>query len=219
MQITVKSSRVGKTGKNEKGEWALIIVVDENTGIEYTTFDKKAHIGPGAVLDIGEPDVKEGKHSFKKCTVVSESTSPPPDNGKDGMTPELWAEKDRAQAHSIETQTAFKGVMELAGSEDFSKVKNDKFVKVYDAALDWAMSHFKPSITVKSSTLPKQEKSPDEEFDSLGRPTFKYIGEFLTRVTKEKGITRDEICVRLSINDVKEITDFSKAWADLTQKG
>ena len=141
--------------------------------------------------------------------------SPQPSNGKDGMTNEMWAEKDKAHNHSIESQVAFKGIVELASCEHFPFDKDTDFKKVYNAALDWAMAHFELSTTVKSSTQPKQEKSPDEEFDSLGRPSFKDRGEFLTRVTKELNITRDEICVRLSISDVQEITDFSKAWADL----
>lgn len=76
MQIPVKSSKVLKEGtRKDSTPYQFIAVVAEDTGIEYTTFDKKAHIGAGAILDIGEPDIKDGKHSFKECKIVSEPVS------------------------------------------------------------------------------------------------------------------------------------------------
>ena len=61
MQITVKSVKVLKTGtRKDNTPYTFLAVVDATTGIEYTTFDTKANIGQGGVLDIGEPDIKEG---------------------------------------------------------------------------------------------------------------------------------------------------------------
>lgn len=158
MQITVKSAKVATTGTSNKGAWSLIVVVAEDTGIEYTTFDKKAHIGAGAVLDIGEPTAKEGKHSFKECTIVKEAPATPQPSGSDdrnGMTPELWAEKDRIKQQSIECQVIFTGMVELAKVRTF---KEGTEREVYDAALDWAMEHFK---TDKPAQRPTQKTQPE----------------------------------------------------------
>ncbi len=216
MNITVKSSKVAKTGKNEKGEWSLIVVTADDRGIEYTTFDKKAHIGPGAVLDIGEPDVKDGKFSFKKCTVVSEGAGPKtsPANGKSEMSPDQWAERDRLEQLSREANACYMGLPALIQAT--TPDKGLQF-EAKNAALKWALDHFngKPVASItKTSEAPKTDK----DWDGLGKPTFKDLGDFLTKTTKALDITTDEICVRLSKNKVQDISDFAGSWAILTAK-
>jgi len=61
MQITIKSIKVLKTGTNKTGEWKLIGVTSDD-GTNYATFHKSAeNLIPGTVIDIGEPDIKEGE--------------------------------------------------------------------------------------------------------------------------------------------------------------
>lgn len=105
MQITVQESKILKTGTNKNGEWELIKVVsDDNT--EYTTFDKAAKQGSGAILDF-ELIIKEGKLSFKECTVVKEGqASSSSETNQSGMTKEGWAEKDRIQLDAKFRNTA-----------------------------------------------------------------------------------------------------------------
>ena len=77
MEIEVKASQVVKTGTSKQGAWELIRVTSAD-GTEYTTFDQKAkHQGAGAIIDIGEVIIKEGKLSFKEIVkVVKEGQAP-----------------------------------------------------------------------------------------------------------------------------------------------
>jgi len=220
LQITVKSAKVGKTGTSDKGDWELIVIKAED-GTDYTTFHKSAkNLTPGTVIDIGEPTIKNGKCSFKEFNVISQgspatSTSA---NGKNGMTPEDWAKKDRIERASYEAQTAFKGVIELLVAKVI--LPEGEIAK---SALDWAAKKLIPGVPEQVARMPGLVKDPptetDKEFEKLGEePTFKNVGEFLTRVTKELGINRVEVLTRLSINDVKEIDSLEEAWATLTGK-
>lgn len=121
MQLTVKETKVLKTGTNKSGEWELIKVTSEDN-TEYTTFDKKAKNLTGAVIDI-EPIIKEGKLSFKDFKVIveaSKESSIPHGNG-DQMSKGEWADKDRRHRESIEAQVAYKGIIELMVGKVASK--------------------------------------------------------------------------------------------------
>ncbi len=192
MQITVKSAKVGKTGTNKNGAWELIVVTSED-GTDYTTFHKSAkNLAPGTVIDIGEPVIKEGKISFKEYTVVSA----PPNGGQttSGMTPEMWADKDKRERWSIESQVAFKGIVELAKGlalNDKSPLPNSKLHEAYNAALDWALAHFKSTqqttpkpaqaATTKTTTPKEDELFPEEKIEATG-DTPKTIQELLAWV-------------------------------------
>lgn len=167
MQITVRSSKILKQGERKDGTpYTFLAVVAEDTGIEYTTFDKKALIGAGAVLDIGEPDIKEGKHSFKKViSIISEGTAPPvkANEERSDMTPEMWAEKDRLERWSRECNTCFMGIMEVASNRT---PEDGKFKEAYNAALDWALAHFTEQVSSKQVI----KTTSDEDFEKLGQP-------------------------------------------------
>lgn len=92
------------------------------------------------------------------------------------LTPEQWAEKDRIERASIEAQTAYKGIMEMA-----SQVPADvsvKFDKAFDRALDWAMEKL-GGTTVKPSApsakpapepapqAPKPKSDADADWDQI----------------------------------------------------
>lgn len=186
MQVNVKSVKVLKSGTNKNGEWELVGVTSED-GTNYTTFHKSAkNLTAGSVIEF-EPEIKEGKISFKEYKVVSEApapASPSPANGKpdshQGMTPEMWAEKDRLERWSIESQTAFKGIMEFASKHETPNHISGKFGDVFDAALDWAMAHFKtPQPTTKPSPPPTKSKS-DAVPDDLSAMVFNNAGELKT---------------------------------------
>jgi len=215
MQLTVKSTKIGRTGTNEKGDWELIVVTSDD-GTDYTTFHKGAkNLLPGTVIEVGEVIIKNNKHSFKEYTVISAPTVPvvPVSNGH-GMTPELWSEKDKLQRQSIETQVCFKGIIELAASPNFEQW--DKLNLALDAALDWALAHFQPVKGMPKVEKPQSDKAVNKPVTDPGE--FKDLGDFLTKVTKVTKLKRDEICTMLSINDVTEITDYAKDWAILTGK-
>uniref|UniRef100_A0A6M3J7H8 Uncharacterized protein n=1 Tax=viral metagenome TaxID=1070528 RepID=A0A6M3J7H8_9ZZZZ len=246
MQITVKSVKTLKTGTNDYGPWALVKVVTDKD-VEYTTLAKEAGtIIAGMVIDIDElsitTDEKTGKEKrgFKKFEIVSESSAPAPAlsaaaPSDKGMTPGMWAEKDRAQAHSIETQVAFKGIMELATAciEKESNISGMvKFLPVYDAALDWAMAHLqttkppqqptpkpasKPaqsiSSPVKAETKPEiQEEQGEAPYDMKGLQS-----DLETLESKGlKAWTRANVLSYLNVCSGKKHTKISEAFTDLS---
>uniref|UniRef100_A0A6M3IVD3 Uncharacterized protein n=1 Tax=viral metagenome TaxID=1070528 RepID=A0A6M3IVD3_9ZZZZ len=182
MQITVKSAKVLKSGTSKSGEWELIGLTSED-GTNYTTFHKNAkNLTAGTIIDIGEPEIKEGKISFKEYKVVSEAPAPA-GNGKSdshqGMTPADWAEKDRVQRLSIESQVAFKGIMEAFSA---GQLKPDsQYVKT---ALDWAMAHFKTSQST-TKPLPAVTKSKSDKVDADSSSlVFNNAGELKTACNK-----------------------------------
>ena len=99
--------------------------------------------------------------------------------------------------------TGFKGIIEivLMGRE-----LTDKEGRVYDAALDWALAHFTLVKGAKKSEPTKQTYSD-----------FKDAGDFLTKATKEFGLTKAKICELTGVKDVKEIASFEVAWLDLKE--
>lgn len=160
MQITIQESRVVKTGANKNGEWELIRVTSQDN-TEYTTFDKKAkHLTNGSVIEF-EPIIKEGKLSFKVFKLISEGqvSTPSPGAKSNGMTPEAWAEKDRLERFSIESQVAFKGIIALGIVEKPS----EKLRIAHDLALDWAIDHLKmTSVKADIRTAERAERDIEE---------------------------------------------------------
>lgn len=213
MQINVKSVKVIKTGKNDYGDWALVIVTTDED-VKYNTLAKDAEtITPGSVINIKDMDKDDkGRESFKKFEVIKGGVAPDKNgNGKSDMTTEQWAEKDRIQRLSIEKQTAFKGGVELMVA---GVVRPED--ELGRAVLGYAKSRLmETSTSTKQQPSKATTESVEQDWDKLGNRKFKDVGEFLTKATKELNLTRDLICEKLSINDVKEITDFEKAWADL----
>ena len=225
MQITVKSVKVLKEGNRKDGAAYKMIGVVAEDGRQYATFHAGAiNLKPGTVIMLDKVEVKTGKDnqeqwSFKEYEIVS---APEPEkthtgNPVNGMTPADWEKKDRLERESREANTCFMGVTELLTAKI---ILPDG--ELATAALDWALRHFKTSASTQKPATSESRTTTtvEEEFEKLGRGSieFKNAGDFLTRVTKELGFSRSDIAERLSINDVKEVTDFTKAWAQLTAK-
>ena len=76
MQITVKSTKVLRTGTNEHGDWKLVKVLTEDT--EYTTFaDGAENLAPGTAINITDMDEDVKGKKFKKYEVINGSQPPP----------------------------------------------------------------------------------------------------------------------------------------------
>jgi len=172
MQITVKSTKIAKTGTNKSGDWELVLVTSDD-GTDYATFHKNAkNLIAGTVIDIGEPKIEKGKCSFKEYEIVSApAETPPAGTSKSDMTPEMWAEKDRIERWSFEAQVAYKGIVELVKTiYSTDKEIPDELKKVYDVALNWALAHFQtsnptPTKPVWQATKPTQEATEPEPID------------------------------------------------------
>ena len=221
MQITVKDIKVkegiSKSGKNEGKPWKLVIL-EGTDGKEYTTFDAKAEeLQPGAVIKIDQVTLKtkdngDESRTFKEFAIVSAPTpGPAPTNGNKGMTPEAWAEKDRLERWSIESQVAFKGVVEMSSYEQ--NMENERFKTVFNAALDWAMAHFQSTKLPQqptTKTAPEGTKLKSTPSKPETGPVFKNGADIVNYAIKQ-GQKWDDIQVKLSISKPPEITDLEQA--------
>ncbi|KKL89410.1 hypothetical protein LCGC14_1914970 [marine sediment metagenome] len=205
MQITVKTSKCLKKGTNDYGPWALfkIVATDEKV---YTTLSEGAEVlAPGAIfepVDVILGEIKAGvqEYKFKKFTLVTAGSEPPPPgpNGSGSypeMSKEEWAEKQRIERSSFETQTAYKGILDLAGTEQFQSLRRSgdelkiRLDTTLDEALDWAVAHFRDTgikVTIADLPLALQVKNQQPAGG------FKNVGEFLTAM-KDKGLSRQGV--------------------------
>ena len=145
-----------------------------------------------------------------------EPEAPPPPVAKDGMTPELWAEKDRAQAHSIETQVAFKGIIDLLTAKIIG-VEGDYAFK----ALDWAIAHLQTDKTTTAPTQKSQSTPPERATGasqgekapllSTDGKSFKNVGELFTEAQKI-GVPRQKVLDMCRVKSSNDLTDLAGAW-------
>jgi len=213
MQITVKSTRVLKTGTNKSGDWELIGLTSDD-GTTYTTFFKSASsLAPGTVIDIGEPEIKEGKVSFKDFTVVSAPPVFAPADKSEGMTPEKWAEKDRAEQWSRECNTCFMGIMNLASSH-YEEVQE---LPLFKAACLWGLAHFqpaKPETQQKPSPEPAKSKSEGITTD-LSSLVFTDAGKLKTYLKADLKMTGIEIAAATAGYNLLTEDGRRDCWADI----
>ena len=215
-QVKVKDikSKTGevKTGARAGQPYELVIIIGED-GSEFTTFDTAIkEVGIGGTLEL-DAVIKNNKTNITKFTIIEKgSAAPAPGpktNGKPDMSKDDWAEKDRLERWSRECNTCFMGIPDLLKVEPTERIRESE---VYNAALDWAMAHFNGQPAPKAKTE-KPKTTADKDFPELfPETTFKNVGEFLTRVTKELGITSTAICEKLGVKDVKEIADYQAAY-------
>ncbi len=137
-----------------------------------------------------EMGIYKDKSFVKDFKVTSEA--PPPDkptNGKpDDMSKDDWAEKDRVHNFSIESQVAYKGIIELACSMNLTEERRKLTEAPLNAALDWAMAHFKPSVPqiVKDIQVQQpQQKSPPEALRDTAEATKDGIDALLFATPRE----------------------------------
>jgi len=203
MQVTVKDIKVKegttKAGPNTGKPWKLIILIGED-GTEFTTFDASAQeVGVGGIIEL-EPVIKAGKINFTDFKIIQKGSfqAPPPprpEGTAPAMTPDMWDKKQQVERHSIETQTIFKGIMELAKAcieKETNIGSMVKFNPVYDAALDWAMAHFtgekpaKPAATKPTPQPPQRATGASKE--DLSSLVFPDAGKLLTYLTNDLGM-------------------------------
>ena len=195
-EVRVKDIKT-KEGVTERGAragqpWELVIIVGDD-GSEFTTFDTGAkEVGIGGLIEL-EPVIKAGKTNFTKFNIKekgsSAATPPGKTNGqRSDMTKEDWAKKDRIERASIETQTAFKGIIDLLVAKiilpEGSAAKE---------ALEWASSHFKgKDLETVLNRMPGLVADPPGEKESSPYKQFKNVGEFFTDL-HAKGLSRQQV--------------------------
>ena len=213
MQITIKSVRSVKTGTSKKGDWELISVVSSK-GTEYTTFDKKVkQLGPDSIIEIGEPDEKDGKLSFKKVVEVVSEAAPriePGPNGKPSKSSDQFDQERR----SVEAQTAFEGIIELAVAMIQADKVDDHLRAALDKALAWAKVRL--DSTTPPSTASKPAPGPAATTtEAIDHGHFENAGQFAAAAYQTHSLKASELLTMFSVKRLDEIKDLDAAWKTL----
>jgi hypothetical protein len=192
MQVTVKSTKVLKTGEGDWGEWKLVKVVTESG--DYTTFASGAEeLSPGTVLDITDLNEDKGGKSFKKYTVISEGQG-------SSMSKDEWAEKDRIKNSSIEIQNAYTGVPALV--ELLKKYPDDLLA---NAAYNYAMSKLGNWPSQGVPDAPESATSPTEVEEVMIQP------DQVERIKKAAEKYKDNTDAYVKVmKDAFDLTNYKK---------
>ncbi len=251
MQITVKSRRMIKEGERDGGghyKWCSVMAEDgSQKGKEYTTFDASVmNLGPGSIIDIGDPVEKQEeyqgstvtKYSFKKIvSVISEVTAAvapaPAPNGVSDMSKDEWKEKQRIERASFEAQTAYKGIVDIAqayvaAGVDLSDAGT--FSEHYNLAMAWAkgriLNNGIPGRDLASLPVPRPDSvpstapiTPQEEAELLF-PNFKNIGELFAACLKIN-VSRAEALKKIGAREGDDLSkvNLAEAWSVITANG
>ncbi len=206
MQITVKSTKVLKTGTGEYGEWVMV-KVEANEG-EYVTFaDNAQDIQPGSVINITDMDEDEKGKKFKKYEVIEKGqvSSSPEAKPNGDMTNDMWAEKDNITRTSIERQVSAKIAFE------HTEFEVDKTLEIAEQIYQWISGQ---------STSPKPSPERTESRKEPSEPeksTLQNVGELFTRA-QQYGLNQRDVLSAAGVNTKEDITDFEKAWEDTAKK-
>ncbi len=245
--ITVKDIRVKtgitKSGQNEGKPWELVIIIGQD-GSEFTTFDTAVKdVGIGGVLE-AEVEVKNGKTNIKSFRILTKGTASAPvaagpapqANGFPDMSKEDWAEKQRIERASFEAQTAFKGLMEVAGQiisggGDPVQTASPLFNENYTLAMAWAkgkiLNNGIPGPDLASLPVPRPDSVPPtarpltpEEEAKLLFPDFKDIGQLFTACLKIN-VSRVEALKRIGAKEGDNLANINlaDAWSVITKNG
>jgi len=203
-KITVKEVK-GPLGKGEK----KFYVIKDDKGAEFNTFDAKIRdVTPGSIINVEL--VVDGKYvNISKWEMVEAVA---PTNGKvetrPGMTPGMWAEKDKADRWSKECNTCFMGIMELATKHETPNHISGKFDEVLDMALDWASTHFKPSTAQVFNTvahLPEKQEKPE-------MMSFNNLGDFYTACLKAYKLSKSVVDKEILPSELGTVEGRKNAW-------
>lgn len=189
MQITVKSTKVLKTGTNQYGDWKLVQITTAED-VKYTTLAKEADMIPsGSTINITDMDKDEqGRESFKKFSITNKGKATSPVSGDD--SPE--------KRKSIENQTRAYIIADLYKAE---KLEADSSQVV--SLLAWLDKLDSPTSSIKAETT-----IPAEGEDW---PPLKDLGQLLTRAHKY-GISSRDVCESVGVGKPEEIIDLDEAW-------
>jgi len=218
MEITIKNSRVASTGTSDKGPWELIVVTTQD-GTEFTTFDKKAKQGEGAVIAISEPKTKKGKLSFEKvlevkkeCQVASPATSSSEQYKADPA--KIASEERRSRMHTIK-DLWIAGVID----KDSSEVKK---LRAWIMEGDTPKAEAKP-IKQRPPDAPTDEDLPFTEEQSQGEMVtgdlkglpIHNLGDLFSACLHHFKINQSEVLKELGGITKEQISDPMEAWLQI----
>ncbi len=232
MQITIKSTRIIREGDGSDGKraykWVSVMADDgSEKGTEYTTFDASVFkLGPGSVIDIGDPETKDGKLRFKKVasvisSVAAVATPPAPgpsSSPESDMSKEDWAEKQLIERASFEAQTAYKGAIELLAARGMAEEGKE----LIEAALAWGIKRLNPTLQEAITTMPHLARPEDQKEGKAVEPGehhFENPGQ-LFETTNKYGVMRGDILKKYNISE-KDVSKINpdEMWDQLVTDG
>ncbi len=132
----------------------------------------------------------------------------------DDMSKKDWADKDRVTRESIETQTAYNGIMLVVSGHGIPTVQgvpdpNTKIAKAYDIALDWALTRF-PTTAGTAPQMDVKVTVAEDVKEVSDTPNFKNKGDFYqlcyTKYGLNKGLVDKEIA-GMPLTTIKELNE------------
>ena len=223
MQITVKTSKCLTKGTNDYGPWALYKIVATDEKIYTTLADGADVLKPGAIFepsDVMLGDIKNEvqEFKFKKFTLVTASSAPPPPGPTRETSPEEWKEKQLIERASFEAQTAYKGAIELLAARGMAEEGKE----LIEAALVWGIKRLNPTLQEALTTMPHLARPEDQKERKTvkpGEPHFENPGQLFEK-TNKYGVMRGDILKRYSISE-KEVSKINpdEMWDQLVTDG
>lgn len=178
-QITISTTPTLKEGSNDKGPWLNAYLTDTE-GQGWSVFDDIVDAGlieslrAGDVINVepkmkdGLPLMNQGRIKVKTFTVITKAAPgavatppplPPPANGGDSMTSEMWAEKDRIKCESIERQSSAATILQfVAALNQPGHIQDPEVEAASRKAIAWLASRFEDAPARSDS---------DKDWDAL----------------------------------------------------
>jgi len=158
------------------------------------------------MMDFTKPD--GSKAPFVSDIATIEGELPPT-----GVEQPVRAKPQGSTNESIESQVAFKGIIELMVAKIIDKEDTEG-----KTALIWAMARLNPFPPNPSPEATKSIKQPVEE--KVDSSPHKNIGALLNnaiKLAKENGVTfvPSELCEAIGVETTQEIADLKSAWQDV----
>ena len=225
MEITVKEINYSTGDKKP----TTIVTMDDSKMSGFDSGLKDVNVGDR--LDVEIKPKGQWLNIISFTILEKGSAAPAPvattskTNGdRSGMTPDLWAEKDRIERASFEAQTAFKGIITLVAGHPPELVLSDSIKESLEKALKWADGKLDAnmSATLAASIEQLAGKKPADKPEPGGDESlfFKSFGDLLTLCLRDYGVQRSQVLEWLGMD---EKSDFAKlnleeAWMVISEK-
>jgi len=207
-KITIKSISV-KKGENDRGEWVNTRIT-ATTGAKWGSFDKSLqYLEEGETIEITELEEKGNNRNILKWHKVESG----PELKPNGVPPAKTPQQFDVERRSFESQTAFKGVVDLL-------VANSDLVPtdVRQAAFSWAKVRLTAPTATTAPERPKEaaaDKKAGNTQDAMVNWHFDNVGQLLTACNKQYGMSRSTVLAEAGVNDPNDIADLDTLWQQI----
>ena len=170
--------------------------------IGYATYMNKEYVHTAELFD-GKPPVEKQVERITAGVTKEQLPKLPSDT----MTNEMWAEKQRVERSSIESQVAYKGIVELMVAKIVTK--EDEIGK---ATVDWALARLEPQWkplpeAIRQVLQPSKEKKGSDISTDRDLGAIKSLPEFLTAISKDFKVAPSKALKILDKENWDEVSD------------